>query len=825
MTTFSLHHGQLPIPFLRPKPTSFLCPSLIRNPFLSFNRPLPRRTGSPPVVSSLSRFISEDPPPIPIRYEDDEHDPFYDHLGEPEPEDVSRKRSWTDRGWAPWEEILTPEAEFARTSLDEGYEVPLTSPEAIEAFKMLTPSYRKKKIAEIGEEEYINRLFAIKGEIPDKLKTTWAGPLALQLIPPRDWPPKGWEVDKEELEFIREAHKLQSVRVDVGGGGNWIGAPGFEESLMEVLKGGKEIHDAVFGENKELGTKIKEWAKANPDRLKMDDAWLMMKDDILKHYKELVGSNRDEGPKGEGIGEVEKAVKGYLEFLEKLKGKANANTENPKQEETDIVNKMAFERYKVFIKQYTEWVDANRDKLEEESYKFDQDYYPGRRKRGKDYNEEMLELPFIYPGQIYQGKVISISLYQGAFVDIGGVHDGWVPIKGNDWYWIRHHIKVGMPVLVEILAKRDPYRFRFPIEMRFVQPNIDHLIFNKFDFPPVFHRDEDTNPHERQRESGRELIPKRRPEVEEDIAKLPLISDHPYVDELWHIHNAEQMILDHEEENPDEYKDKKFEETVDPSFDEENSVEYTKAYYKDALLPKMILNTNLKDLNMDAARAERQRNNRLQKEAEQRGEEFKISKLWRNLQMDEYDLLHWKRSLEEREALLRDISCRTAVGLPLEQPGKYNDDPKFWGDEYHKSNPLFQSKLVGDEEKKIKKEKVDAARKYQYQKILGNKASKWYEMSYDGLIARRALFEAQRKKREERKKREGRKKKEEKEAEELKSEGEELKSEGEEKEVDDYNDDIDFDYRIFGRPVAAVSKSKPVINGTDPPTVDDTSEE
>ncbi|KAF3329462.1 hypothetical protein FCM35_KLT04793 [Carex littledalei] len=483
MTTFSLHHGQSPIPFisstvpfLRPKPTFFLCPSLIRNPFLSFHRTLPRRTGSPPVVASLSRFASEEPPQIPIGYEDDEDDPFYKEFDKHEPEDVSRKRSWTERGWAPWEEILTPEAQFARTSLDEGEEVPLTSPEAIEAFKMLTPSYRKKKIAEIGEEEYINRLFAIKGEIPDKLKTIWAGPLALQLIPPRDWPPKGWEVDKEELEFIREAHKLQSVRVDVGGGGNWVGAPGFEESLMEGLKGGKEILDAVFGENKEFETKFKEWAKANPDRLKIDDAWLMMKDDILKHYKELVGSNRDEGSKGEGIVDVEKAVKGYEEFLEKLKGKANANTENPKQEETDIVNKMAFERYKVFIKQYTEWVDANRDKLEEESYKFDQDYYPGRRKRGKDYNEEMLELPFIYPGQIYQGKVISISLYQGAFVDIGGVHDGWVPIKGNDWYWIRHHIKVGMPVLVEILAKRDPYRFRFPIEMRFVQPNIDHLM-------------------------------------------------------------------------------------------------------------------------------------------------------------------------------------------------------------------------------------------------------------------------------------------------------------------------------------------------------------
>lgn len=28
----------------------------------------------------------------------------------------------------------------------------------------------------------------------------------------------------------------------------------------------------------------------------------------------------------------------------------------------------------------------------------------------------------------------------------------WVPIKNNDWYWIRHHIKVGMPVMVEILV-------------------------------------------------------------------------------------------------------------------------------------------------------------------------------------------------------------------------------------------------------------------------------------------------------------------------------------------------------------------------------------
>lgn len=28
----------------------------------------------------------------------------------------------------------------------------------------------------------------------------------------------------------------------------------------------------------------------------------------------------------------------------------------------------------------------------------------------------------------------------------------WVPIKGNDWYWIRHHVKPGMNVYVEILV-------------------------------------------------------------------------------------------------------------------------------------------------------------------------------------------------------------------------------------------------------------------------------------------------------------------------------------------------------------------------------------
>lgn len=179
-------------------------------------------------------------------------------------EDEARRRNWIERGWAPWEEILTPEADFARKSLNEGEEVPLQSPEAIEAFKMLRPSYRKKKIKEMGitEDEWYAKQFEIRGDKPPPLETSWAGPMVLRQIPPRDWPPRGWEVDRKELEFIREAHKLMAERV-------WL------EDLDKDLRTGEDA----------------------------------------------------------------------------------------------AVDKMCLERFKVFLKQYNEWVEANKDRLEEESYK------------------------------------------------------------------------------------------------------------------------------------------------------------------------------------------------------------------------------------------------------------------------------------------------------------------------------------------------------------------------------------------------------------------------------------------------------------------------
>ncbi|XP_061359783.1 protein PLASTID TRANSCRIPTIONALLY ACTIVE 10 [Gastrolobium bilobum] len=570
-----------------------------------------------------------------------------------ETEDEARRRNWIERGWAPWEEILTPEADFARKSLDEGEEVPLRTPEAIEAFKMLSPKYRKKKMEEMGltEDDYFRKQFEIKGEIPEPLVTHWRAPLVVQLIPPRDWPPRGWEVDRKELAFIREAHKFLARRV----------------SLEEMET------DDVSTETDDMSTETDDMS------LDTDDTWL--------------------------------------------------DTDN-----------MCLDRYKMFLKQYKEWVNANKDRLEEESYKQDQDYHPGRRKRGKDYKEDMYELPFYYPGQICVGKVVTLHLYQGAFVDIGGVYDGWVPIKNNDWYWIRHHIKVGMDVFVEITAKRDPYRFRFPIELRFVDPNIDHLIFNRFDFPPIFHRDEDTNEDELRRDSGRPPVPRKDPGDKPEEESL--LSNHPYVDKLWQINVAEQMILNDMEMNPDKYRGKKLSDLTDEEdFDEENAVQHTKVYYEDKLLPRTILKTSVKELDLEAALAEREFHKKLWEEAKDRGEEYKVTKLRRNIEMDEYDFMHWRRSFEEREALIRDISCRKALGIPLEEPGRYVDANIIGKGQYDPTSPLYRYDYWGEPKnsEKSKQERMTDA----HNKSIVGKGTVWYEMSYEDCIKQQMKREAE----------------------------------------------------------------------------------
>lgn len=60
--------------------------------------------------------------------------------------------------------------------------------------------------------------------------------------------------------------------------------------------------------------------------------------------------------------------------------------------------------------------------------------------------------------------------------------------------------------------------------------------------------------------------------------------------QLWQIHNAEQMILDDVDANPNKYKGKRLSELTDEEeIDEENCVEYGKAKYKNTTVPRMTL--------------------------------------------------------------------------------------------------------------------------------------------------------------------------------------------------------------------------------------------
>lgn len=104
----------------------------------------------------------------------------------------------------------------------------------------------------LTEDDYYRKQFEIKGEIPEPLETVWATPMVAQHVPPRDWPPRGWEVDRKELEYIREAHKLQNVRV------------GLEEVEKEVRT---ETEDMCLDRYKVFLKQYNEWVAVNKDRL------------------------------------------------------------------------------------------------------------------------------------------------------------------------------------------------------------------------------------------------------------------------------------------------------------------------------------------------------------------------------------------------------------------------------------------------------------------------------------------------------------------------------------------------------------------------------
>lgn len=525
-----------------------------------------------------------------------------DYEQKEETEEEARRRNWVERGWAPWEEWLSPEAQFAVDSLKEGEEEPAVS---WEAFQKLNPKWqeehRKRLIAEAEKKE--KELEKLKPKTIEG--TLWDQPLVFTLIAPRDWPPPGWKVDAKELAYIREAHALEYV----------------------------------------VSTKEDQ---AEADKEELDE-------------------------------------------------------ENYEYE---------FPRWKMFLKQYNEWVAANKDRLDQEAQEIDPEYYPGRRRLGEKAatldDRPLYELPFIYPGQHYWGVVSCVNLYEGAFVFFGGVHDGWVPIQGNDWYHIRDTIKVGMKVQVEVLAKRDPYRFRFPIEMRFVDPNIDHMIFRRFEHPPIFGRTGDMNLDEVARDSSRPYYPRVR--QDKPAYDGPKMSVHPAIPRLWQLHQAEQMVLDDEENGGIDYEDYDVSDFFDDDDeDEEDDLEeypqedeetFEPQWFENGLdsdhIPTLVLNTNPEDLNLERARAEREEIKRLMLVAESKGEEFVHPPFQFEKRVAELNSMHNQRSQEEAEALLRDVAARKELGLPIEEPGRYADKTLWGKNPYDPNDPRWRHDYWGD---------------------------------------------------------------------------------------------------------------------------------
>ncbi|EFJ23514.1 hypothetical protein SELMODRAFT_415496 [Selaginella moellendorffii] len=556
--------------------------------------------------------------------EDDDGDPdaAASTSGKSEKERAREELKWLwGRGWAPWEEVHPPENHFALKSLGDASVENPRLPEGVIELLDKKPK-REKKAPEVREVEEELDFHSV----------------AFALIPPRDWPPPGWEVDQKELEFIRETHTM------------------YENVVVEK--------------------------------------------------KDLEGARAHDDP---GI---------------------------------------SLSRWETFVKQYDEWVAANKERLDKEaleasislelSFVVDPEYSPGRRRTGARYTDGMYELPFIYPGQHHVGMIVHIDKHDGAFIYFGCVHDGWVGIQDNDWFKLRHILEVGSIVEVEVLAKRDPYRYRFPIEMRFVNPNIDKDIFRRFKYPPIIQRPGDGHDEEVARETGRPFTLELEPTFADEPD--PRECSHPYIPKLRHLYICEQSILDDEEGTGDEVEveDEKGDETNGeeekvPEPTKEEWYEYVNQVEKEltdeedlddddeqlikrkaarknpgvvgilaptAAVPyrSFLVNIDKAELELDVAREERQTRNRLYNEAAAQGDKHvDIPLPKRQVMMLELERMHRQRCREEEEALMRDATCRLEAGLPACDP-RFSDDP--WPE--NKFNPLkkiWQADYIGDPKK------------------------------------------------------------------------------------------------------------------------------
>lgn len=91
-------------------------------------------------------------------------------------------------------------------------------------------------------------------------------------------------------------------------------------------------------------------------------------------------------------------------------------------------------------------------------------------------------------GEELEGTVNSLELYHGALVDCGCEVDGLIPISETEWPRVRDALTLGTKVRVKVSAVHQKWwRFRFPIELKILEPDVGHLITKHphEDGPPI----------------------------------------------------------------------------------------------------------------------------------------------------------------------------------------------------------------------------------------------------------------------------------------------------------------------------------------------------
>ena len=164
--------------------------------------------------------------------------------------------------------------------------------------------------------------------------------------------------------------------------------------------------------------------------------------------------------------------------------------------------------------------------------------------------------------------------------------------------------------------------------------------------------------------------------------------------------------------------------------------------------------------------------------------------------MISYSLFRWLTSPKIVSLRSRSYCSRQALGLPLQEPGRYVDPNILGKDQYDPSNPLYRYDYWGEPKnsEKSKQERMTDA----HNKSIVGKGNVWYEMSYEDAIEQMKHREANPKHTTER----------------------EMDEKAKSNEDDDDDSDDDFDYSILSDSSIEFA-SQPHVNGTESSSLSD----